>query len=504
MKNTILTFFLSLILGTTLTHGANVVINPGQSIQTAIDASSAGDILFVSDGIYPENLVVDNKAIEIRGQGDNRPRVYGLTIRNLPSGTFRLSNFLVNDIPNRQITLNGVNQAVFDNVTALDFNASSSVLTILNSSTTAGGIFLDRSSLTVRNSSISGGSVESLHGLDNSGNPLSLNLIDSNFTHSAFLKGNVFVKNSNFDWALQIDRGNLKLLKSTVTKSVLVKHPTDAKGDSTQCIILQSTIEEKLTTKAAQSFVCYNNIRYGYFEGNVDITGNTFYGRSGTLIGLDLNGTSTTAEIKNNSISNYNVNQFSASDACIGIRVTGGAKANILNNLIWDCRDTHGQGVNINVGMGIYVVSDTGTKIMGNIVYNCHGNGGNQTGGNRLVRAPETVILSYNNLWKNTGLVSSALVADGVVNLNAINSDPKLNSDKTLQSSSPCINKGPPDARFNDRDGSRNDIGMFGGHNFIPNGKTTNKPIVLGLDVAPVFVPIGGTTTIESTGATIK
>ena len=311
MKNTILTFFLSLILGTTLTHGANVVINPGQSIQTAIDASSAGDILFVSDGIYPENLVVDNKAIEIRGQGDNRPRVYGLTIRNLPSGTFRLSNFLVNDIPNRQITLNGVNQAVFDNVTALDFNASSSVLTILNSSTTAGGIFLDRSSLTVRNSSISGGSVESLHGLDNSGNPLSLNLIDSNFTHSAFLKGNVFVKNSNFDWALQIDRGNLKLLKSTVTKSVLVKHPTDAKGDSTQCIILQSTIEEKLTTKAAQSFVCYNNIRYGYFEGNVDITGNTFDGRSGTLIGLDLNGTSTTAEIKNNSISNYNVNNKS-------------------------------------------------------------------------------------------------------------------------------------------------------------------------------------------------
>jgi hypothetical protein len=45
---------------------------------------------------------------------------------------------------------------------------------------------------------------------------------------------------------------------------------------------------------------------------------------------------------------------------------------------------------------------------------------------------------------------------------------------------------------------------MFGGHNFIPDGKTTNKPIVLGLDAAPTFVPVGGTITIESTGATVK
>jgi hypothetical protein len=53
------------------------------------------------------------------------------------------------------------------------------------------------------------------------------------------------------------------------------------------------------------------------------------------------------------------------------------------------------------------------------------------------------------------------------------------------------IDAGPPDPQYNDRDGSRNDIGMFGGHNFIPDGRTTNKPIVLGLDVAPIAVPTG-------------
>ena len=87
---------------------------------------------------------------------------------------------------------------------------------------------------------------------------------------------------------------------------------------------------------------------------------------------------------------------------------------------------------------------------------------------------------------------------------NCFDADPKLNTDGTLKPDSPCIDKGPPDPQYNDRDGSRNDIGMFGGHNFIPDGQTTNKPIVLGLDVAPIAVPIGGTVTIESTGATVK
>ena len=79
-----------------------------------------------------------------------------------------------------------------------------------------------------------------------------------------------------------------------------------------------------------------------------------------------------------------------------------------------------------------------------------------------------------------------------------------FNGDYSPKANSPLINAGSPLPQYNDRDGSRNDIGMFGGHNFIPDGRTTNKPIVLGLDVAPIAVPTGGTVTIESTGATVK
>ena len=121
-----------------------------------------------------------------------------------------------------------------------------------------------------------------------------------------------------------------------------------------------------------------------------------------------------------------------------------------------------------------------------------------------MVYAPPSVNLSHNNLWRNGGHMHPDQVAGGVVNLDSLNADPRINGDYTLKPDSPCIDKGPPDPQHNDRDGSRNDIGMFGGHNFIPDGRTTDKPIVLGLDVAPIAVPVGGTVTIESTGATVK
>jgi hypothetical protein len=40
-----------------------------------------------------------------------------------------------------------------------------------------------------------------------------------------------------------------------------------------------------------------------------------------------------------------------------------------------------------------------------------------------------------------------------------------------LSRNSPCINAGNPDSRFNDTDGSRNDLGIFGGPAFMDRGK---------------------------------
>jgi hypothetical protein len=312
-------------------------------------------------------------------------------------------------------------------------------------------------------------------------------------------KSEILLKDSNVTDSVSAWESNLRMVGSKVTKHVRVYDSQNHLGAPTNCVVIQSTIGQKLTTKAAQSFICYNTIRNGYFEGKVDITGNTFDGHNAALIGIDLNGSSTIATVRNNLIRRMGKDQsHDLIEKCIGIRVDSGSKAEIVNNYIYECRDSRVEGSNINCGMGIFVKIDTGTTIMGNIIRSCLDYTTNKTGGNSLVYAPNSVNLSYNNLY------GSNQVGGGVTNVSAINIDSRLTSDHSLRSDSPCINKGPPDARFNDRDGTRNDIGMFGGHNFIPDGKTTNKPIVLGLDVAPTFVPVGGTVTIESTGATVK
>ena len=131
--------------------------------------------------------------------------------------------------------------------------------------------------------------------------------------------------------------------------------------------------------------------------------------------------------------------------------------------------------------------------------------------GSSVLVAPLGVVAQNNLFFRaDSSTISSLTTLGGVKPVGTIFNEANsgftdfANGDFTLATNSPSIDAGPPDPQYNDRDGSRNDIGMFGGHNFIPDGRTTNKPIVLGLDIAPIAVPTGGTVTIESTGATLK
>ena len=475
MKSYIPTFFFSLILGTALVHGATVVINPGQSIQSAIDASSAGDVIYVNDGIYTENITLDNKDIRIIGQGANRPRIYNLIVQNYTNFD-NIAHLSVTESTSQTFTIENVQEANLNGIKISSGNLilKNSKLSMQNSQF-GRDVIANQSTLSLRTSSISGN-------------------LDAN-------QSEIYLKDSNVTNSVNAWESTLRMVGSKVTQHVRVYDSQNHLGSPTNCVVLQSTIGEKLTTKAAKSFICYNTIRYGYFEGKVDITGNTFDGRSKALVGIDLNASHTNAVIRNNLITLMSENVKSdLTEKGIGIRIDGGSKAQITNNIITQCGDGSDHGTNSNCGIGVWVKQDTGTTIMGNFFKDIYDTSPDyrRTGGNVMVQAPSSVNLTYNNLW------GSNKIAGGVINIGGIGSDPKMNSDYTLQPGSPNLDAGPPDARFNDRDGSRNDIGMFGGHNFIPNGKTTNKPIVLGLDLAPVFVPIGGITTIESTGATVK
>ena len=97
--------------------------------------------------------------------------------------------------------------------------------------------------------------------------------------------------------------------------------------------------------------------------------------------------------------------------------------------------------------------------------------------------------------------------AGGVAGENIISVDPQFvnraGGDYRLSAGSPCINAGPPDFWMNDRDGTRNDMGIFGGAAYDPAGKTTDKPIAFGLQASPLIVVKGVDTNVVIRGSGI-
>jgi hypothetical protein len=68
---------------------------------------------------------------------------------------------------------------------------------------------------------------------------------------------------------------------------------------------------------------------------------------------------------------------------------------------------------------------------------------------------------------------------------------------------SPCRNAGPPDAIYNDRDGTRNDIGFTGGPLYNPANFTTDLPLAFWLDTTPRKVLKGVNNTIRVDAAAV-
>ncbi len=434
MKFSILTFFLSLILGTTLAHGAVISVGSGESIQTAVDGAADGDeIVLTYPGQYVGNVTVNGK---------------GLTIRSLNQAlTSVLGNF----------SITGLTAGKEMNFQSFNFSGD------LNC--TGAGI-LRVKDVQIGNSLIGSGLAK-------------------------IVLQNVEIMNSLY--ATQVT--DCYIRRSTITKTANIVGNQDANGNPTRFVFLQSTIKEKLTSTTAKSWIGYSNLEESYLEGTLEIVKNVFYGKMHDNtggIGIDLNGTNTTANVHNNKIWGFKEDDSGTlNNQSIGIRISGNAKANIFNNQISENYDTRGNGTEIYSGIGIYVISTAGTKIFGNLLYNNGVNGGSDTGAANIWAPAQNVTVAYNAM---TAYSTSGLVRGGAENHAMVNS----------KTAADLVDKGHPDATHQDKDGSRNDIGPSGGRNYLTNGTTTDGPIPISFTADPLAVPIGGTVTIESTGATLK
>ncbi len=107
--------------------GANVV-HAGQSIQAAINAAAAGDVIRIEPGTYSEALTVDKPGLRIVGLGgDDKPGVViknpggaddGITVSQTAAG-FTLENVTVRDFLENGVVLTGVDRFLLSRITAI-------------------------------------------------------------------------------------------------------------------------------------------------------------------------------------------------------------------------------------------------------------------------------------------------------------------------------------------------------------------------------------------------
>jgi hypothetical protein len=306
--------------------------------------------------------------------------------------------------------------------------------------------------------------------------------------------GTLDINNSKVN-LLKLQVGGLTVSESGEQKSHLFAHACDLLG----------SIENNASTTRLQYCKVYRLKIYKQAE----VVGCEFNGNQNSCIGINVTPTGR-ATINNNRIYGYSGNTDNNYNyQMIGIRIQSQGIADIKNNIIYNCiNEYRGRGDYIdrlNRGIGILVEDGSFTSILGNVLFSCGNKAYVDAPLSALINAPANAVIEHNLLYKDAD--TRRKITGGCQSFYEIDADPKFtdlaNGDFTLASDSPCIDAGPPDAQYKDHNGSRNDIGMFGGHSYLPNGRTTTKPIVLSLEM-PIAVPSGGTVTIESTGATVK
>ena len=157
---------------------------------------------------------------------------------------------------------------------------------------------------------------------------------------------------------------------------------------------------------------------------------------------------STSGVIENNIISD----NFSR-DYAGGVLLSEVADVQVINNVIVDNTTTS------DLGSGLSLYGDGSATIKNNIIAYGVGGAGIVAIGSGTVNE-----CSYNNVYDNDTADISAPACEVGTNFTA---DPlfvsRSTGDYALQAGSPCIDAGDPDSALEDVDGSRNDVGAYGG-----------------------------------------
>lgn len=245
----------------------------------------------------------------------------------------------------------------------------------------------------------------------------------------------------------------------------------------------RSTVTETLDTSASNGLVAYSTLRWFRQRGSgkAVLIGNTINERSaagGNTI--EVHETSTLAAL-NNIVRDGGANTYNNNYA---FWIGSGATLASFNNIIFNY-----SGRYTDRGYTFDPNRSTVSQISSNIGYSIE---------DEFLYGPFNYINAFNNL-SGTGS------GGGVYLATHLTTDPVFvdTTDFVLGPNSPARNAGDPDPRFNDIDGTRNDMGIYGGPFYDPDGRTGSKPVVLNAELDNTQFVRGELSTVKlkATGA---
>jgi hypothetical protein len=418
----------SLIASAISVQAVTHAVLPGASIQAKINIAVAGDIVAIFGGTYNEDITI-NKAIRLVEVSGQQVTLTG------------------------NVTFSGVSDCPpFDGFTVGSANRG---ITVTNTT-----------GLVIRNLDARVGSGVSSNGTT------AFKITDSQISNLTSSGASTEVAKTSFTGGINHTAGTLNVASVTVAGNF------DTQSAALKTVAFRTIVSGDCSWRSKKNWFGYSEARTFIFtdqnQAKVVLVGNKIDRQGGEANGIYCNVSNSSFLICNNRIVRVGYNYESDGENGIDLR-GGGNKAVIANNycqLQYYGRNDYGPR-----GDGIYVRDFTQATIINNVI----------VGAKHGISAPFGALAQNNLYWASPWNLREA---NGVIAEGTLYTDPLFveNEAPTPQPTSPLINAGTTDPRYNNRDGTRNTIGPSGGPWIDPDGWTTENPVVISFDLSPDMV----------------
>ena len=419
-------------------RSATYSVFSGQSIQTKINAASNGDTVAIFGGTYTENLTVSKDVRLQLVAGQTVTLAGNITFSGL-SSAYTFANFTWGGQTDKRITVNNCSSFTINGIKS----AAGSI-----DSTGTGNLLINAVTLS--------------SGFINVNSSSNTKIIDTSVSEGMYFSGGTMAQvirstngggnsaDSQVDFIHTRVNGGYGSSGNKMSDNV-----TPSRLSFSRC-----TVTESLDSSSGLTYVSYSTLRFfrQRSNGQAYLVGNT-------------------------------INERNAQGEQT-VRAWDSALIVAFNNIVRDGNQDWADNWAFYINPGARLLARN------NVIYSYSGNRNDRVFGlegsnENYISCNIAYAIQDNFIWapfaNNTVTYNLSQTGDenGVLVHNRLNADPAFvdTTDFVLGATSPARNAGDPDPRFNDIDGTRNDMGIYGGPFYDPEGRTGSKPVVMQMEL---------------------